>query len=259
MTPSYLAPFSCTATGLKKNSVRRSIAADRLPRLTAQQRCVVAQSELEEYKKDIERLELEGRMSLSQEKDAQLENLRIENDSLHRDYRRFDKYLRESDECGESLDAIELEHMKIRCQQLTHEVRRLEAIGLEVKATLIRASQTLATQKHQLKQEMDKNRKLYAQLNQIENMNLRLEAEIKKNEQHWNEDQLDRDTLKRVLLTYKVPDTQAYIQSVTGTLKLTRQKALLDRKKCAAQLTLLLIELTQPLLSILIVSEIFSP
>ncbi|KAF8564402.1 hypothetical protein P879_10717 [Paragonimus westermani] len=128
--------------------------------------------------------------------------------------------------------------MKIRCQQSIHEMRRLEAIGLRVKATLSRASQTLATQKHQLKQEMAKNRKLYAQLNQIENMNLRLKAEIKKNEQHWNEDQLVHDTLKRVLLTYKVPDTQAYIQSVTEALKLTRQKALLDRKKCAAQILL---------------------
>ncbi|KAF8563747.1 hypothetical protein P879_10765 [Paragonimus westermani] len=72
MKPEFLnscaTSFSFMATGLRKKSTRQSVAADRLPRLTAEQRCVVAQSELEEYKKDIERLEMESRMSLSQEK-----------------------------------------------------------------------------------------------------------------------------------------------------------------------------------------------
>ncbi|KAF7233526.1 hypothetical protein EG68_07702 [Paragonimus skrjabini miyazakii] len=287
-------PISFMSAGLRKKSVRRSVAVDRLTRLTAEQRCIVAQSELEEYKKDIERLELEGRMTLDQEKtileaanmraeetqkcramfdkyvtsildspkerteienrdfdailrfhraylrrmDTQLANLRIENDSLHRDCRRFNKYLRERDDYGESLDAIDLEHMKIRCQQSTYEMRRLEVVGLEVKASLVRVTQMLATQKHQLKQETAKNKKLYAELNQTENMNLKLKDEIQKNNQYWNEEQLVCDTLKRALLSYKVPDTKAYIQSVIEALKLTRQKVLLDRKKNAAQILL---------------------
>ncbi|KAF5399475.1 hypothetical protein PHET_07339 [Paragonimus heterotremus] len=287
-------PLSFMSPGLRKKSIRRSVVVDRLTRLTAEQRCIVAQSELEEYKKDIERLALEGRMALDQEKtsleaanmraeeiqksramfdkyvtsildspkerteienrdfdailrfhraylrrmDTQLANLRIENDSLHRDYRRFNKYLRERDDYGESLDAIDLEHMKIRCRQSTYEMQRLEVVGLEVKAALVRVTQTLATQKHQLNQEMATNKKLYAELNQIENMNLRLKAEIIKNNQQWNEEQMIYDTLKRVLFIYKVPDTKAYIQSVTEAIKLTRQKALLDRKKYAAQILL---------------------
>ncbi|KAF6769960.1 hypothetical protein AHF37_11970, partial [Paragonimus kellicotti] len=56
--------------------------------------------------------------------------------------------------------------------------------------------------------------------------------------QHWNEEQFVCDTLKSVLSSYKVPDTQAYIQSVIEALKLTRQKVLLDRKKYAAQILL---------------------
>ncbi|KAF6770317.1 hypothetical protein AHF37_10951 [Paragonimus kellicotti] len=89
---SYLAAISFMSAGLRKKSIRRSVAPDRLTRLTAEQRCIVAQSELEEYKKDIERLELEGRMTLDQEK-MTLEAANMRAEEIQKSRAMFDKYV----------------------------------------------------------------------------------------------------------------------------------------------------------------------
>ncbi|XP_068812290.1 cilia- and flagella-associated protein 263 isoform X3 [Struthio camelus] len=211
---------------------------DRFVGLTVEQKCELAERELEETKDEIQRLKEDSEQTIQNLEDLMKEKLRLKNDSLKSYKKKLQQQLRQKEQMGETLREIRFEQLQIRNMQYQEKIDEKNQELLQLKLTSGKTVQVLNFYKRRLQNAMETSVCLMKDISQRKELMEKIEREaILVEEERAKAESLNKK-LWRQLSDYRVPPVLRYVHEKMAISDLRNSLKAWERKVAIAEMSL---------------------
>ncbi|KAM6430723.1 cilia- and flagella-associated protein 263 isoform 2-T2 [Liasis olivaceus] len=222
--------------GRRKSKSR--LTADRLICLTVEQKCDLAQRELEETKEDIQQMKENSERILQNYLDVMKEKIRLKNDSLKVQKKKMQMQLKQKEELGEALHEVDFQQLKIENAQFLEKIDERNQDLLQLKLTVGNTLQILNFYKKKLQYATALATHLVKDIAQRKESLDKIAREAILVEEEREMAEILNKKLRRQLAEYKVPPVLNYVHEKMAVYELENTLKIWERKVEIAEMAL---------------------
>ncbi|KAL5021439.1 hypothetical protein ScPMuIL_000594 [Solemya velum] len=261
LTPSQSAQDVIRGMG-RKRSKSRSSNIDRSLRLSAEQKCDIAQREIEELKDEIEKLKEESEkvldtykaimeeadlrlaetkknlMNKIRSRDTLIEKLRLKNSTLKVQKKKLHLQLKQKEEMGEVLHEVDFNQLKIENQQYLEKIDEKNQDLLRLKLMAGNTLQVLNSYKKKLHTLTMESDRLLSEITSRNDLSTRIDTETNVVEVDRAKAEKINRKLRGQLTDYRVPDVMEYVTEKADLYELQKKVKSWERKVEIAEMAL---------------------
>lgn len=163
-------------------------------------------------------------------KEAFIEKYRLENGTLKAQHRNLQAQLKQKEEIGEVLHAIDFDQLQIENKQFIAKIEERNAEVLSLKRIAARTVQYLNDYKIALGKESARGKLLKSEIVQRKDIFAKLSVEERQVSQEQNVAKGELDTMKSLMEQIKVPDVIDYVSLKAKQIELSKQTKSWERK-----------------------------
>ncbi|XP_029465112.1 coiled-coil domain-containing protein 113 isoform X2 [Rhinatrema bivittatum] len=224
-------------TRARRRSRSRS-TTERLNNLTAEQKCTIAQQELEEMKQDIEKLHQNSERTLRHLKDMLADKLRLKNTALKVQKKKLMLQMKQKEEMGEVLHEVDFQQLKIENTQFLDRIDERNQDLLQLKLTAGNTLQILCFYKEKLQNMTLGSNCLAKEISLRQEMLQKIEGETELVEEERAKAECLNKKLQKQLSDYRVPDVFEYVNKKIDHGDLEKSVKVWERKVEIAEMSI---------------------